>query len=102
MQGRGSQGLQHDGGNLAAFERAIHRVWIVPWAVGSKRDPVPWARSEGDFTLLFEVLIMVLMRDMPWAVIARLLRKHDTLLWRAFTREGDHRARAKEDFSEVC
>jgi transposase len=43
---------------------------------------VPWARPGSGFTLLFEAFVMTLVKDMPVAAVARLVREHDTRLWR--------------------
>ena len=43
---------------------------------------VPWARPGSGFTLLFEALVMTLVKDMPVAAVARLVGEHDTRLWR--------------------
>jgi transposase len=43
---------------------------------------VPWARAGSGFKLLFEAFAMTLVTSMPVAAAARLLRVHDTRLWR--------------------
>jgi transposase len=43
---------------------------------------LPWTRPGSGFTLLYEALIMVLAREMPVKAVARLLREHDTRIWR--------------------
>ena len=43
---------------------------------------VPWARPGSGFTLLFEAIVMTLVKDMPVAAAARLVGEHDTRLWR--------------------
>jgi transposase len=43
---------------------------------------LPWARSGSGFTLLFEALAMVLVREMPVAAAGRILGVHDNRLWR--------------------
>ena len=43
---------------------------------------VPWAREGSRFTLLFEALIMTLVREMPVLTAARMIGESDTLLWR--------------------
>ena len=43
---------------------------------------VPWARPGSGFTLLFEAFAMTLVTSMPVAAAARLVRMHDTRLWR--------------------
>lgn len=67
---------------------------------GVKQIAAPWARSGSGFTLLFEALVMALVREMPVKAAAALLGEHDTRIWRVL----DHyvqRARAQEDHSEV-
>lgn len=61
---------------------------------------VPWAREGGGFTLLFEAFIMVLARDMPVNAIARLVKEHDTRLWRILRHYVDQ-ARREQDYSGV-
>ena len=43
---------------------------------------VPWARPGSGFTLLFEAIVMTLVKDMPVAAATRLVGEHDTRLWR--------------------
>jgi transposase len=61
---------------------------------------VPWARDGSGFTLLFEAFIMVLARDMPVNAIARLVKQHDTRLWRVLRHYVDQ-ARKEQDYSGV-
>jgi len=49
---------------------------------GVKRIEVPWAREGSRFTLLFEQVVMSLVREMPVAATARLVGERDTRLWR--------------------
>ena len=49
---------------------------------GVKQVQVPWARGRSDFTLLFEALVMALVKEMPVGAIARLVGEHDTKIWR--------------------
>jgi len=51
-----------------------------PKGCGVKKVAVPWARKGSGFTLLFEALIMALVREMPVAAVARLIGEHDTKL----------------------
>lgn len=67
---------------------------------GVKQVSVPWARAGSGFTLLFEALVMALVREMPVKAAAALLGEHDTRIWRVI----DHyvqSARAQADHSEV-
>jgi transposase len=43
---------------------------------------VPWARPGSCFTLLFEAMAMTLVTAMPVRAAARIVREHDTRLWR--------------------
>jgi transposase len=61
---------------------------------------VPWAREGSGFTLLFEAFIMVLARDMPVNAIGRLVKEHDTRLWRVLRYYVDQ-ARNEQDYSTV-
>ena len=47
-----------------------------------KRIVVPWAHQGSHVTLLFEQVVMSLVREMPVAAAARLVRERDTRLWR--------------------
>jgi transposase len=43
---------------------------------------VPWARPRSGFTLLFEALVMVMVREMPVAALAGLVGESDMRVWR--------------------
>ncbi len=45
---------------------------------GVKRIVVPWARQDSHCTLLFEQVVMSLVREMPVAAAARLVGERDT------------------------
>ena len=49
---------------------------------GLRRVQVPWAREKSHFTLLFEQVIMALVREMPVAAVSRQVNEHDTRIWR--------------------
>jgi len=61
---------------------------------------VAWARPGSGFTLLFEALVMMLVKDMPVAAIGRMVSEHDTRLWRIVHHYVEE-ARAEVDFSDV-
>ena len=61
---------------------------------------VPWAREGSGFTLLFEAYIMAMAKDMPVNAIARLVKEHDTRLWRVLNHYVE-KARSEQDYSEV-
>lgn len=83
-------------------EAYLHaRVPRVRCAVhGVKKVDVPWARPGSGFTLLFEALVLMLAPQMSMSALARLVREHDTRLWRVV----DHyvsEARENVDMSDV-
>ena len=67
---------------------------------GIKQIEVPWARAGSGFTLLFEALVMALVREMPVAAVARLVGEHDTRLWRIL-KHYVRQARESADYSSV-
>ena len=84
----------------AYLKARVPRVKCANDGCGVKQVQVPWARHGTGFTLLFEALVMALVREMPVKVAASLLGEHDTRLWRVV----DHyvqSARAQADYSDV-
>jgi transposase len=67
---------------------------------GVKLVNVPWARPGSGFTLLFEALFMAMATAMPVRAAARLVKEHDTRLWRVLVHYVEA-ARARADFSKV-
>jgi transposase len=67
---------------------------------GVKQVQVPWARPGSGFTLLFEALMMTLMREMPVNAVARIVGEHDTRLWRLVDHHVEE-ARQRVDMSMV-
>jgi transposase len=67
---------------------------------GVKQVHVPWARPGSGFTLLFEALLMALMREMPVKAVARIVGEHDTRLWRLVDHHVEE-ARQRVDMSAV-
>src|SRR5271167_2016174 len=49
---------------------------------GVLRIAVPWARPDSGFTLLFEQVALLLMREMPVSAAARIIGVTDQRLWR--------------------
>jgi transposase len=49
---------------------------------GVKLAQVPWARPGSGFTLLCEAMVLVLARQMPVRAMSRIVKEHDTRLWR--------------------
>jgi transposase len=78
----------------------VPRVKCPNSGCGVKQVLVPWARPGSGFTLLFEALVMALVREMPVNAAAALLCEHDTRIWRVL----DHyvsSARSRADHSKV-
>ena len=67
---------------------------------GVRAVAVPWGRRESGFTLLFEAFVMALVSQMPVRAIARLVKEHDTRLWR-IVHHYVEQARSEQDHSEV-
>jgi len=67
---------------------------------GVKQVQVPWARPGSGFTLMFEALLMVLVRSMTVREAARLVGEHDTRIWRLVHFHVED-ARTRVDMSEV-
>jgi transposase len=67
---------------------------------GVKLVAVPWARPGSGFTLLFEALVLAMVKGMPVAAVAALVGEHDTRIWRVLHHYVDA-ARAAADFSGV-
>jgi len=67
---------------------------------GVKQVQVPWARPGSGFTLMFEALLMVLVRSMTVSEAARLVGEHDTRIWRLVHYHVED-ARSRVDMSEV-
>jgi transposase len=61
-----------------------------------KQVQVPWARGRSDFTLLFEALVMALVKEMPVKAIARLVGEHDTKIWRIVHHYVDRAVEAQD------
>jgi transposase len=66
-------------------------------ACGVRLVPVPWARDGSGFTLLFEAMVMPMLRATE---VARQVGEHDTRLWRVIHHYVDE-ARACDDHSQV-
>ncbi|WP_318557216.1 ISL3 family transposase [Geobacter anodireducens] len=90
--------------NFFQYEAYLHarvpRVKCPNSGCGVKLVQVPWARAGSGFTLLFEALVMTMVRDMPVNVIASLFAVTDKRLWRVLD-SYVALARAQEDHSEV-
>jgi len=49
---------------------------------GVRQVALPWARERSGFTLLFEALVMALVKEMPVAPVAALIGESDMRVWR--------------------
>ena len=78
----------------------VPRVRCPNAGCGVKQIEVPWARTGSGFTLLFEALVLTMVRQMPVNVVASMLNVHDTRLWRIVSKYIET-ARSREDHSEV-
>ncbi|SDX99581.1 Transposase [Evansella caseinilytica] len=66
-----------------------------------RRVNVPWAvKPRTGFTTLFDAWIIALAKDMPMNAISRMVKEHDTLLWRILHYYVDHSI-ATQDLSHV-
>jgi transposase len=68
--------FQHEAYLTARVPRVVcpeHKVRLVA---------LPWARERSGFTLLFEALIMAMVREMPVATLAGLVGESDMRIWR--------------------
>ena len=65
-----------------------------------RRVPVPWARAQSGFTLLFESFIVALAKSMPISDVAGIVGENDTRLWRIVNHYVDG-ARSQADYSNV-
>ena len=61
---------------------------------------VPWARAESGFTLMFEALVMALVKEMPVSAVGALVAEHDTRLWRIVRHYVDA-AHAAQRWNEI-
>ena len=61
---------------------------------------VPWARNGSGFTLMFEALVLSMVKHMPVRAIGQLVGEHDTRLWRLIDYYVEM-ARQKRDDSQV-
>ena len=57
---------------------------------------VPWARERSGFTLLFEALVMALVKEMPVKALAGLVGESDMRIWRVVHRYVDEAVEAQD------
>ena len=57
---------------------------------------VPWARERSGFTLLFEALVMALVKEMPVAAVSALIGETDMRIWRVVHHYVDEAVEAQD------
>jgi transposase len=86
--------------HLNFFEHEAYLTARVPRVVcaedGTRQVLVPWARERSDFTLLFEALVMALVKEMPVKPVAGLVGEHDTRIWRIVHHYVDQAVEAQD------
>lgn len=72
--------------HLNFFQYKCYLHFHVPRTIcptcGVHMYQVPWSRAGSGFTLLFEMLIMTLAKELAVLQIARMIDEHDTKVWR--------------------
>lgn len=91
--------------HLNFFEHTCFLHCDVPRIKGTdgkvKTVPVPWARPESGFTLMFEAMVMALIeREMPINRVAELLRVNPNRIWIVFN-HWVNRARESDNPSGI-
>jgi len=86
--------------NFFQYETYLHaRVPRVKCErCGIRQVEVPWARSGSGFTLLFELLVLQLSREMSVAGVAAMVGEHTNRIWRILEHYVE-RARRRIDLS---
>jgi transposase len=86
--------------HLNFFEHEAYLTARVPRVIcaehGTRQVLVPWARERSDFTLLFEALVMALVKEMPVKPVAELVGEHDTKIWRIVHHYVDQAVEAQD------
>ena len=67
---------------------------------GIKTWEVPWSRPQSGFTLLFEMMVMIMVRDIAVSILADQLKENDTRLWR-IVKHYTQEAYAKKIYDDV-
>jgi transposase len=86
--------------NFFQYETYLHaRVPRIKCnSCGIKQVEVPWARPESGFTLLFEMLVLQLCREMSVAGVGEVIGEHANRIWRILEHYVE-RARGRVDLS---
>lgn len=88
--------------NFFQYQCYLH-AWIPRVDLGDgkvRQVQAPWEGHTAGFTLLFEALILELVKVMPVHQVSQIMKTYDKKLWdmiKAYT----EKARGEEDFSEV-
>jgi transposase len=88
--------------NFFQYQCYLH-AWIPRVEIGDgkvRQVQAPWEGHAAGFTLLFEALILELVKVMPVHQVSRLLGVYDSKLWKMI-KAYTETARACEDFSSV-
>jgi transposase len=88
--------------NFFQYQCYLH-AWIPRVDLGDgkvRQVQAPWEGHTAGFTLLFEALILELVKVMPVHQVCQLMNTYDHKLW-AMIKAYTEKARAEEDFSEV-
>lgn len=90
--------------HLSFFQHTCYLHARVPRvhcdACGVKQVHVPWARPGSGFTLLFEAIAWTLAKEMTVKALSRLLKVHDTRLWRILQHYVTQ-ALSEQDYGDV-
>jgi transposase len=90
--------------HLDFFQHQAYLTARVPRVVceehGVKQVKLPWARERSGFTLLFEALVMALVKEMPVAPVAVLIGEEDKRVWRIVHHYVDQAVEA-QDLSDM-
>ena len=85
--------------HLDFFQHEAYLTARVPRVICPEHEvqqvQVPWARERSGFTLLFEALVMALVKEMPVAAVAGLIGEHDMRIWRIVHHYVDRRRGAR-------
>jgi transposase len=86
--------------HLDFFQHQAYLTARVPRVICPEHNTrlveVPWARERSGFTLLFEALIMAMVREMPVATLAGLVGETDMRIWRVVHHYVDEAVEAQE------
>jgi transposase len=104
--GCGSEGLKvHDTAlktwrHLDFFQHQAYLTARVPRVRcpehGVRQVELPWARERSGFTLLFEALVMALVKQMPVAAVGELIGESDMRIWRIVHHYVDEAVEAQD------